>query len=72
MGKKIYLLVYLDDAFGKADKGCGGQGGFDERLGLERGKYYITEEMMQIIEKDPKKFLILKFYEVLTLGGGGR
>ena len=72
MGKKIYLLVYLDDAFGKADKGCGGQAGFDEWLGLERGKYYITQEMMQIIEKDPQKFLISKFYEVLTLGGGGR
>ena len=68
MGTKIYLLVYLDDAFGKADKGCGGQGCFDERLGLERGKYYINT----IIENDPKKILILKFYEVLTLAGGGR
>ena len=32
----MYLLIYLDDAFGKAYKGDRGQGGFDERLGLGR------------------------------------
>ena len=36
MKMKKYLLIYLDDAFGKANKGDSGQGGFDERFGLER------------------------------------
>ena len=39
---KKYLLVYLDDAFGKANKGDGGQGGFNEWLGLEREVYSIS------------------------------
>ena len=46
MGKKIYLLVNLDDAFGKANKGDGGQGGFDERFGLERD---VSRKKVQVM-----------------------
>ena len=38
-----YRLINLDDALSKANKGHGGQGGFDEGLGLGRELRYIIE-----------------------------
>ena len=51
---KKYLLIYLDDAFGKANKGDSGQGGFDQQFGLEREIY--QESKLQVIAKDREIF----------------